>query len=98
VTPPVVVVRTVFRGQVWNALPNYLIEDSPTRVVTALLPGACCQQPIGPRGEARAVMASGRWQTAETVWHTNRTLWVWPREAAHAVGLFWEHATDRFVG
>jgi hypothetical protein len=41
--PPVVVIRTVFRGQVWTAVPNYLIEDSPERVVTAQVPGGRCR-------------------------------------------------------
>jgi predicted RNA-binding protein associated with RNAse of E/G family len=95
-TPPVVVIRTVFRGQVWNALPNYLIEDSPERVVTALLPGARCQQPAVPRQEMFAALASGRWATVETTWHTNRTLWVWPQAANYAIGLFWEDATGLF--
>lgn len=94
--PPVIVIRTVFRGRVWNALPHYLLEDSPGRVVTALLPGARCRQPAVPRDAMLAALASGRWETIETTWHTNRTLWVWPREANYAVGLFWDDATARF--
>lgn len=94
--PPVVVVRTVFRGRVWNALPYYLIEDSPERVVTALVPGTRCQQPAAPRNEMFRALASGEWETVETTWHTNRVLWVWPRGASYGIGHFWEDTGGRF--
>jgi predicted RNA-binding protein associated with RNAse of E/G family len=96
--PPVVAVRTVFRGRVWSAIPNYLIEEAPERVVTALLPGARCQRWTVARAEVWAALAGGRWKTAETTWHTHRTLWIWPRGAHYMVGHFWEDATDRFQG
>jgi predicted RNA-binding protein associated with RNAse of E/G family len=97
--PPVVVLRTVFRGRVWTATPHYLIEDSPERVVAAVLPGAHCRMwPSSARAGVCAALARGQWETVETTWHTNRALWVWPRGASYMIGLFWEDATDRFDG
>src|SRR5438046_2771238 len=96
--PSTVVVRTVFRGRVWSAIPNYLIEDSDARVVTAVLPGARCRRWAVPRREAWAALASGQWETTPTTWHTNRALWVWTRGASYMVGHHWEDATNRFHG
>jgi hypothetical protein len=105
--PPVVVIRTVFRGQVWTAVPNYLIEDSPERVVTAQVPGGRCRfwaptdQYDDPVARARVctTLASGNWTPpVETTSHTNRILWVWPRAASYMVGHVWEDATDQFRG
>ncbi len=104
--PPAVVIRTVFRGRVWTAVPNYLIEDSPERVVTAQVPGGRCRlwapadqydDPVA-RTRVCTTLASGRWTTVETTWHTNRILWVWPRAASYMVGHVWEDATDQFRG
>jgi len=104
--PPAVVIRTVFRGRVWTAVPNYLIEDSPERVVTAQVPGGRCRlwapadqydDPVA-RTRVCTTLASGRWTTVETRWHTNRILWVWPRAASYMVGHVWEDATDQFRG
>jgi len=104
--PPVVVIRTVFRGRVWTAVPNYLIEDSPERVVTAQVPGGRCRlwapadqydDPVA-RTRVCTTLASGSWTTVETTWHTNRILWVWPRAAGYMVGHVWEDATDQFRG
>jgi predicted RNA-binding protein associated with RNAse of E/G family len=94
--PPVVVLRTVYRGRVWSAVPYYLLEDSPERVVTAVVPGARLRWWAVERAGVWAALASGEWETVETTWHTNRALWVWPRGANYMVGHFWEHATDRF--
>jgi uncharacterized protein len=104
--PPVVVIRTIFRGQVWTAVPNYLIEDSPERVVTAQVPGGRCRfwaptdKYDDPVARVRVVptLASGRWTTVETTWHTNRILWVWARAASYMIGHLWEDATGQFRG
>lgn len=93
-----IAVRSVFRGRVWIAQSGYLIEDSPERVVTAILPGAEAQQPILPRADQFRALASGEWQLAPSAWHTNRTLWIWPRDAHYGIGLFWNKATDVFRG
>jgi len=105
--PPVVVIRTVFRGQVWTAVPNYLIEESPERVVTAQVPRGRCRfwaptdQYDDPVARARVctTLASGNWTPpVETTWHTNRILWVWPRAASYMIRHVWEDATDQFRG
>lgn len=104
--PTVIAVRTVFRQRVWTAIPNYLIEDSPERVVTAVVPGARCQSWLpmdrygdqSIRSKSCATLASGRWQLVESTWHTNRVLWIWPRGYSYMIGLFWEDSSDRFRG
>lgn len=58
--PPVVVIRTVFRGRVWTAVPHYPIEDSPEHVVAAVLQGGALPD-VGsscPRGH---VCSTGKW-------------------------------------
>jgi hypothetical protein len=104
--PPVIAVRTVFRDRVWSAIPNYLIEDSPQRVVTAVLPGARSRTwlPLeryddpSVRANVCATLASGTWHTVETTWHTNRVLWLWPRGASYMIGHYWADAPDVFLG
>lgn len=104
--PPVIVMRTVFRGQVWTAVPHYLLEDSAERVVAATVPGARCRSwaPANAYADPEtrslvcATLASGRWTTVETTWQTNRILWLWPRNASYMVGHLWDDATDEFHG
>src|SRR5207249_3318073 len=54
------------------------------------------QQPAAPRSEMFQALASGEWKTVETMWHTNRVLYVWPRGASYGIGHFWDAETALF--
>jgi predicted RNA-binding protein associated with RNAse of E/G family len=97
-TPPVVVFRSVFRGRLVYAAPGWLLEETAAHVVTAIVPGAQTLQLLTPRAEVLRDMVAGREQTAILPWHTNRIVWLMPFGAAHAIGHFWNDASDEFAG
>jgi predicted RNA-binding protein associated with RNAse of E/G family len=94
----VVVFRSIYRGRLVYAVPGWLVEDAPTHVVTATVPGALCQFPAGPRSNNLREIAEGRLTLIDHVWHTNRILWLSPLGAPYAIGHVWEDATDAFTG
>ncbi|MBV8715460.1 MAG: DUF402 domain-containing protein [Chloroflexi bacterium] len=51
----------------------------------------------GSRSDAVHQLASHDWDVAEVPWHTNRVIRITPFDAAHAIELWWEHTTDRFL-
>jgi len=96
--PRVITFRSVFRGRVNLALAMWLLEETPERVVIATIPGAESAQVSGPRETALAHLAHKTEQLALTPWHTQRRVWVMPFGVAHAIGIFWNHATGDFLG
>ena len=97
-TPPVVVFRSIFRGRCIYAVPGWLLEETPTHIVTATIPGAESLQLVGGRHETIQDVAAGTERTAVLPWRTNRVVWVTPVRAAHAVGHFWNAASGQFIG
>jgi hypothetical protein len=98
VPPPVVVFRSIFRERLVYAVPGWLLEETPTHVVTATVPGAQTLQPSGPRTDQLGDIAAGREHLELMPWHTNRVVWLTPFVAAHAIGHFWDDASGRFLG
>jgi uncharacterized protein DUF402 len=78
-------------------MPHWILEETPERVVLALVPGAQGRQPLGPRSEALQHLASDHWDVGDLPWHTNRVIRITSFDAAHAIELWWEHATNRFL-
>jgi very-short-patch-repair endonuclease len=78
-------------------MPHLLLEDTPERVVTAILPGVRGRAPAAPRADIVPFLAARRWATRPVTWHTHRVLRLTQVGAAHSLDLFWDDATDRFV-
>jgi hypothetical protein len=92
------VFRSIFRQRVQYAVPGWLLEDTPTHVVIATVPGAQMLSMTGTRAEHMRNMATGRERTELGTWQTNRVAWLMPFGVAHAIGHFWDHASGRFLG
>jgi hypothetical protein len=96
-TPASALLRFIDRGRIWWAMPHWVVEETPERVVLALVPGAHGRQPRGSRADAVHQLASDQWDVGDLPWHTTRVIRIMPFDAAHAIELWWEHATDRFL-
>jgi hypothetical protein len=94
----VVILRSIFRGRLLYSVPGWLLEETPTHVVTATVPGAQTLQPLGPRASVVREVARGRERIGAVPWHTNRVVWLTPFGAAHALGHFWNDASGEFLG
>jgi hypothetical protein len=99
VTPPAAVLfRSNYRGRILYAVPGYLLEETPTHVVTATVPGAECRMLAGPRAQVLAAVAAGRERTETRAWDTTFVVWRTAFGAAHALGHFWNAETGCFLG
>jgi Protein of unknown function (DUF402) len=96
--PPLVLYRSIYRGRIIFAQPGYLLEETPDRVVTATVPGAQCRMLTGPRSDIMSALSAGRERTEYIAWSITRVAWITPFESAYALGLFWNDASDRFIG
>jgi Protein of unknown function (DUF402) len=76
----------------------WVLEETNDHVVIAVIPGAQTAQLSGPRSSRLAMLAAGRERVEEMPWHTQRHVWLMPFGAAHAIGHFWNDATDEFLG
>jgi predicted RNA-binding protein associated with RNAse of E/G family len=94
----VVTFRSIFRGRLLYSTPGWLLEATPTHIVTAIVPGAQTLQVVTPRSSVIRDLAEGREQTAIVPWHTHRVVWLMPFNAAHAIGHFWSDASGEFLG
>ncbi|MFN8635276.1 MAG: DUF402 domain-containing protein [Chloroflexota bacterium] len=96
--PRSVVWRHLYQGRLRWAIPNLLIEESPERVVTLLVPGTVCKAPTsyGKLGYVQQLLDG--WEVGDHVWHTRRMLQIAPVGAAHALSLHWDHASGAFLG
>jgi predicted RNA-binding protein associated with RNAse of E/G family len=96
--PPVVTFRCFARGRLIYATPGWLLEETPTHVVIAVVPGAETLQLVTPRADVMRELAVSRERTGVLPWRTNRVVWLMPFGVAHAIGHFWNDATDEFLG
>ena len=97
-SPRSVVWRHWYRGRLRWAIPNLLIEETPEQVVTLLVPGTVCKAPTSYEKVGYVQQLLDGWEVGDFVWHTRRCLMIAPREAAHTIGLHWDHATGTFLG
>jgi uncharacterized protein DUF402 len=88
----------VFRGRINFATTGWLLEETPRHVVMATIPTAESAQLVCPRESTLQTLASGREELRLMPWHTQRRVWLMPFGVAHAIGLFWDHASDTFLG
>ena len=75
-----------------------MIEETPEQIVSLLVPGTICKAPTsyGKVGYVQQLLDG--WEVGDFVWHTRRGLMLTPRDAAHSLGLHWDHATGAFLG
>ena len=96
--PRTVVWRHLYRGRLRWAIPNLLIEETPERVVTLLVPGTACKAPTTYEKVGYVQQLLDGWEVGDFTWHTRRSLMLAPRDAAHTISLHWDHAADEFLG
>lgn len=99
--PATVVWRHWYRGRLRWAIPNLLIDETPERLVTLLVPGVICKAPVtyGQPGISYVdELRRDHEEIGDWTWHSRRCLQLAPVGAAHAIDLHWDHATGRFLG
>jgi hypothetical protein len=90
--------RSVFRGRVRWAFPHTVVEDSDDRVVLFIRPGV--EGRWVPRtADGHDIRSWGSSvETSPHAWTSNRVLQITRLGARHSLALFWDEATDEFVG
>ena len=95
--------RGIFRNQIWHAMSMIVVKDTPQELVNFLFPGAEC---MAEEHYARRVKDSKRrwdfkdreWQLEKCSWHTNRVVMITEPGKYYSTLLFWEHASNAFLG
>jgi len=83
----VVVLREVWRGRVWSARPEIVVEDADAGSMF-YLPDGVRWKTAARGGELLRIPDGGDWELGERVWTKGPILsWAWPG-VAHAVLLF----------
>jgi protein associated with RNAse G/E len=93
--------RGLFRGLIWHAMPTYVINDTPQEIVLAIVPGAVCKvdKDYGRKSGKRVWdFIETEWKLDDFVWHTNRVLFILEPEKHYSINLFWNHASNEFIG
>jgi len=90
--------RYIHSGRIRWAQPSLLIEESPERVVTLVVPGVVGKAPANFRHDQYVQELLTGWALGDHVWHTKRVLRLNRRDAAHALDLQWDAATGNFLG
>lgn len=85
--PEVVVIRQVFRGRIWGALPVFVVDEGPEQIAFWLAAETPVRWPQSP-GRDRPVPVE--WEVVERLWHGGGTLILAPRLAANTVWHFWD--------
>jgi hypothetical protein len=96
--PSTVLWRYIHRGRLRWAMPTWLIEESAGQVVSAIVPGVVTMGPKNMVHERYVQDLLTGWELDPWVWHTRRILQIAPYDAAHTLGLHWDHATGAFLG
>ena len=89
------VLREVWRGQVWNAKPVTVVQDSPELLALYLADGTWFKQPRTPAGD-RIKLPAGQWQLQDVQWVGGEALYLLPAGAPFAVVLDWHGPERRF--
>jgi hypothetical protein len=96
--PPVVTLRSIYRGRTIYAISAWLVEETDKHVVLATVPGAECLVLVGDRHQILRDVAAGNERVERRVWQQNRVLWIVPFNAPYMLGLFWHDLSDQFTG
>ncbi len=90
--------RYIYRGKLRWAMPSLLIEETPERVVSLIIPGVVGKSPHRYIEEGYVRQLLEGWELTDHHWYGKRVLHLTTVGAAHALDLHWDHATGRFLG
>jgi len=90
--------RYIHKGRLRWAMPNLVIEETPARVASLIVPGVVTKGPKDPVHERYVQNLLTGWELDDWVWHSKRILHLTTFGASHALDLHWDHATGRFLG
>lgn len=94
-----VVWRSVAEGVVRTAMPLVVVRDEPDLVALYRPVGSVYKRRTGERGGPGGRLLL-RWDGGheDMTWSRNRVLVLYEPDAAHTVHLFWDDASDAFLG
>lgn len=84
------VLRYVWSGKVWAALPVTIVEDSLARRALYMAPGTIFMGPDCSRAEHLRVLASGTWGLAQMTWNDQPMLWTSVPGEAYSIWTMWQ--------
>jgi protein associated with RNAse G/E len=99
----VVVWRGIYRNRIWYAVPTFVVKETSQEILGAILPGAICRveehyTPGIKSGKRRWDFKDQDWILKEFSWQTNRVLTITESEKFYSIMLFWNHASNEFLG
>ena len=98
-----IVTREYHRDRLWQAKSVFVIRDSSKETVLSIIPGAECiaEEHYARRkkkGKRRWDFKNDDWKLEKFEWLENRVLAVTEPEKYYSILLFWNHASDTFLG
>jgi hypothetical protein len=96
-TGETVVLREIYRQQIWTARPATVVEDRFDHRSFYVPPRNRYRSPVGSTGD-RLRLPAGDWTLEEATSSTERILSFAFPETAYAVLLSWDTGTDEFLG
>src|SRR5215217_1873179 len=96
--------RGIDRNRPWHVQTAIVVSDTPEELVVSFLPGAEC---VAEKSYAEGQQKNGRrrwdfknneWELAKYSWHTNRVLAITEPSKYYSIMLFWNHASNEFLG
>ena len=103
----IVVLREIVNGRTWGGVSTFVVKDFAQETALLLLPGA---QTAFPEGYFRRQHGdyslgthwqdanSNNWVLRESVWNTNRFLWLLEPDQYYAICYVWNQASGEFQG
>ena len=97
--------RGIFRNRPWHIQSVVVVKDDlPQELVVCILPGA---ESVAERtyteghkkdGKRRWDFKNHDWELKTYAWHTNRVLAITEPSKYYSIMLFWNHASNEFLG
>ena len=98
-----IVWRELYRERVWHAKSVFVVRDLPNEIALSIIPGAeCAAEEHYARGikngRRRWDFKNSDWKLERYSWLENRVLAITEPEKYYSIMLFWNHASNRFLG
>src|SRR5215471_11305977 len=95
--------RGMYENRPWLVLSAIVVKDSPGEIVLSFLPGAETMVEKSYTGEEKTGkrrwdFKNYDWELAKFSWHTNRVLAITELDKYYSIMLFWNQASDEFLG